>query len=24
MADHPETWNMKTLPGGAVRFNRRQ
>ena len=24
MADHPETWNMKTMPGGGVRFSRRQ
>jgi len=24
MADHPESWNMKWLPSGGVRFNRRQ
>jgi hypothetical protein len=23
MADHPETWNMHTLPDGKVRFHRR-
>jgi hypothetical protein len=24
MADHPEAWNMRRLPNGGVRFNRRQ
>ena len=24
MADHPQSWNMKTLPSGGVRFSRRQ
>ncbi len=24
MADHPESWNMKRLPSGGVRFSRRQ
>lgn len=24
MADHPESWNMKRLPNGGVRFSRRQ
>jgi hypothetical protein len=24
MADHPESWNMKRLPDGGVRFSRRQ
>ena len=24
MADHPTSWNMKTLPSGGVRFSRRQ
>jgi hypothetical protein len=24
MADHLETWNMKRLPDGGVRFSRRQ
>jgi hypothetical protein len=24
MADHPETWDMRLLPNGAVRFRRRQ
>jgi hypothetical protein len=23
MADHPESWNMKRLPDGGVRFSRR-
>jgi hypothetical protein len=24
MADHPESWNMRTLPSGKIRFARRQ
>jgi len=24
MADHPESWNMQTMPSGGVRFSRRQ
>ena len=24
MADHPDSWNMRTLPSGQVRFSRRQ
>jgi hypothetical protein len=24
MADHPQSWNMRTLPSGKVRFSRRQ
>jgi hypothetical protein len=24
MADHPDSWNMRTMPSGGVRFSRRQ
>jgi len=24
MADHPKLWDMRRLPGGGIRFSRRQ